>query len=350
MKQFFYAFNPNIYDEETNSDSREFWLIPLIGNVTANPFVIFKSSKEMLDGRVIADISKYTNDFFADVQTPFQNGVYLDNNLIVAFAFQVLIPIYAVNGAAQIGESSDLMEQINTFRTKRQRVSYYEGYPLSVTMFGDGFLSANTVKFKFNNEELIEIAGAGKTYITVDVKPNKEYIALQYTVEPLQANSGETIRTNTGEIIYVSSGVNAESRLLIDNKCTPSAPFYVRWINLVGGWDYFMFSCRQIITRETKQQATFKPTILNTDTATGTEYVIDKSAAQEIKAGADMISEDDFISLNDLPMSNKIQYYDKARGKWFDLLIDKSTIDKITGDTAQSVEFTFITPEPQTPF
>jgi hypothetical protein len=117
----------------------------------------------------------------------------------------------------------------------------------------------------------------------------------------------------------------------------------------MGGWDYFMFQHRQAITKEVSKQVTVKPLLQNTDTATGTEFAIDKSSTEKIKVGADMVGEDDFVSLNDLPLSNKIQYYDTVTRRWFNLLIDKGATEQINGNTAQSVEFTFIMPEPQTP-
>jgi hypothetical protein len=162
----------------------------------------------------------------------------------------------------------------------------------------------------------------------------------------------EIIVTVSGDTIWTKNG-NSPGAVLAINitpQCMPDNPFYVRWLNDMGGWEYFMFSFRQNIEKSVENQQYFHPYTRSSETAKGYVRAAWIESAEQITVGAGMLSPTEYEALSKIIYSPQIEYYNKDLGKWFTLAIEDSTIIKDTRDVTGSVEITFNLPSPQLQF
>lgn len=146
-----------------------------------------------------------------------------------------------------------------------------------------------------------------------------------------------------------------EESALLDQKpvdicILPENPFYVRWINAQAGYDYWMFGYRQFFTRSVTGAQTFKPYVLNQQTATAFEDLINIEGIEKVKVGAGTMTANEFECVSRLIYSPKIEWWNTALQVWQRILIDKGDSENDTHDTLKEIELSFVLPTPQLQF
>lgn len=347
------AFNPVIIRiQKEAGEPDEFTLAVSIAKDTYS----FNATQErdFLNNNLLFDISEVLKKSFVDyIQEQPDANIYVDGKLVTEYRLyrSVVNPgpigsvFYAVNAVVQIGESSNLQLQLGTFRTRFKRLTRYEGYPLDVSVLG--YQGGTYYNFEGQSpSEQINLP-----HFTVRVNGNHDYLTISSVVgwDPLQDQDGITITDEQGNIIYVASsdGTHELRRIYIDNKCTPEKPFYVKWINQQGGWDYWMFSFRQYKTRNTQNEETFVPTVFDQETATAFLREFYKEGIEEITVGADGLTANQYEVISKLIYSPDIQAYDTLNQKWYNLIVDGGENQDDTRSSSKSVTFTFMLPQPQ---
>lgn len=219
----------------------------------------------------------------------------LDN--IEAYIIRVESPLlttnykYVWNGVTQIGASDEL---IGTTQTLAKYLTYYEGYPLSVVKGG---------------------------VFTADV------------------------------INYDPAWTKASSEMGIEvrRECVPPSPFYVRWVNALGGVDYWMFSRNQ----------EYNPSVSNTDTydiftpdiaaAATNRRAYGIKTKSSITVGAEGVNEG-WEVLRGLPFAPIIEWYNEAAQKWINITVAKYNGEIRPELHTHSIEITFDLPNINTQF
>lgn len=138
--------------------------------------------------------------------------------------------------------------------------------------------------------------------------------------------------------------------LLVECRCVPQSPFYVRWLNRFGGIDYWMFEKRQTLQRKHDSYTDFQPYISNYSEATGTNYPCSKEVSEYVTVGAELLSENEWYEISRMLYSPVIQWYDERREVWVDIMADKGDLSMLTDNPAHSLEITFVMPQPQLQF
>jgi hypothetical protein len=167
------------------------------------------------------------------------------------------------------------------------------------------------------------------------IYPTQQYLSTPFdTIE---------LRNNINGILLYS--------LPVDNPVMPENPFYIKWINQQGGWDYWMFGYRQYKDRSVSNQQTFNPYIQDQQAAKGFTSQVWIDGVEKVKVGSEGMSQDDFDCVSKVVYSPTIQWFCEATQLWQTITVDgdgKSEND--THDILKDIELTFSLPTPQLQF
>lgn len=127
--------------------------------------------------------------------------------------------------------------------------------------------------------------------------------------------------------------------------CTPDSPFYIRWINSLGGYEHWMFSRKQTLVSDIEDSVIYEPYVdTNADVGTGSRQ-LSLVPVETITAGAEGLTTTEFEVIRKMVWSPRIEYYDPELDKWMVLTIKKGTSSKDTRSPVQSLEFEFNLPQ-----
>lgn len=273
---------------------------------------------EFLDGEVISvghdtPLTIYINTLLA--------GVILNGDTLKNY--------YPLNMSQQIGQdnnfSVDKISLCKYIRTNLKKIKRYTGYERRVaflcipSVYGAGYGQAN-----------IAIDGVGK---------------------------GNAIHLNGGRPLFLLDASVASSSIEIVNNSisdslqvevldAPEHPFYVRWVNDLAGWDYWMFDCRYVKKRKTGSRKIVERYVTDMAATSGNKQTISLEVNEEVTVGASQISEDEFECISALLYSTFVQWYDESKGKWIDIIPDGEA-SFFYGSPRTDIEITFILPDRQ---
>ena len=168
-----------------------------------------------------------------------------------------------------------------------------------------------------NNMVRIEINTKDGNKETVDLNIN----ALQHiTVE--QTISDEITDIDNIVVRAVLSLTITPIKIEFVPTCIPEHPFYVRWINMRGGYDYKMFEARHQRTLSISGNVEHQFFIEDTTAARRTHERLFFEANDSIAVGADLLSHDEFVNLSKIILSPKIEWFDHELTVWKEITID----------------------------
>lgn len=130
-------------------------------------------------------------------------------------------------------------------------------------------------------------------------------------------------------------------------RCVPRNPFYMRWINRHGGFDYWMFEKRQTYEREVKNVDTFKPYTNDFSTAHGTDIVYHKEVESKVTIGAEGLTTNEWKILSFIADSPFAQWYNEEKKLWTDIVVEKCKLVMQTDNALHGMEYTIQLPIPQ---
>lgn len=258
-----------------------------------------------------------------------ENFVVADSALFVRYSVDAIIQILdfvALNAVVQIGESTDLSSKEGEVLTTKPMLTYYKGYPLDYSILAgeEGVITPNGTT---------PANGVSRVYVL-------QGLLLLLTED------GTPILTEEGEYIYLYGGSQdfAGAPIKIVERCVPSAPFYVRWINTEGGVDYWMFQRsqeRSVGVSDVERARVYVPYPAEAST---NQRTVAFSTTNEVKVGATMLGKGDFDALRKLPLSPLVEWWNEATQKWVGLNIESFELNYSTGQPLHDVEMTFALP------
>jgi len=139
----------------------------------------------------------------------------------------------------------------------------------------------------------------------------------------------------------------------INRKSDDKNPFFVRWLNPLGGFDSWLFGTRQTYSLDVEDVDIFEPVINYLQVANGLQQVTRKEAFAFITVGAEGLTQEDVIGIGYILQSPLIYWIDgDPTANDFQTLIVgvKPGSYKVydNGDGRHSIEITFILPKRQT--
>jgi len=292
-----------------------------------------KLCAESIGGVTIYDASAVVRNWFAKHLSDDNADIVSDGALFVRFVVKGLggvnssYQFLAVNAVAQIGDDSSLVALDSKALTKMPEITLYEGYPLDYSVLSGtlpfttplGNTSAMSVcRIKIGDTAFSTLADSGNNDITV----------------------------SESTLIYLAKKMGVR----VVSKNIPPQPFYVRWINQLGGVDYYMFSTQQKVQATVKSSNAHSAYAPDTKSARTNTKVYSITTENKVTVGADNVANDVFSVLSRLPFSPMIEWYNEELSKWIALGISKFDGQENTRSNTNNIEITFNLPNINTQF
>lgn len=270
-----------------------------------------KFSAESFKGVTSFDVSAVVRLWFApelaDSGGPqaWREDEYADPRLFTRFSVRGLgglgtsYDFMAINAVAQIGESSDMGSYRGQVLSRRKRFELYDGFPFDYSALDERMIDNSTGVIR------LPVPGDGR------------HAADGYGISIVPA-------------------------------CVPPQPFYVRWINRLGGVEYFMFGRRQTQKAAVKGASAYDLYAPDPYRAATNRRTYALTTENTVTVGADGVPEDVHAVLSELPFSPTIEWYAKTDsatgGRWVELTVSKFDGSVDTGSRTHSIEITFQLP------
>lgn len=289
-------------------------------------------------GVIRIDISQYVRRLFSSWTHEIDGSpLYADRLFRYKWTISVInvvqeLMVYAqgtaINAVVQVGEDPNLTKQRGTFRTEFPDLRKYRGYELSVGI-------------------IPPLATDGRPKINSLYIENKEFVDHCLFNISNQEKLTLAIEKQGGWIPFDSILQELKVKQIF---CTPNNPFYVRWINQMGGYDYWMFSKRQVFTNKTDNKKTFRPYIYNIKEAQTTTELYKFDVTEQVVVGAEQLKNEYFKPLSKIILSPQIEWYNESTSKWIRIYVADYDFDYNTAKSSQDIEITFNLPDKQLQF
>lgn len=203
----------------------------------------------------------------------------------------------------------------NNFLVRSERLTKYDGYPLSVVVscgFQDG--QSNAVEVSDSDGNTLTLTQDGKLSV----------------VEVDCCFAGDDVTR-----VDIRYGIRA-FEIDVDEGCVPEKPYYIRWVNSLGGYECRMYRGGE--RKDEREERTFEPYPF------GDEYVTQPwgiEAKREQVIWHDCDSEEEVEICREIAASEIVQRYDTDSGTWKDIHLDKVEITSGNGSRA-TIELTII--------
>ena len=259
------------------------------------------------DGRTIIDgcILHYT-DSAISTQVEINGGTY-----------------WFLRGVAQAGKKRSAIPWV--FMMTKTALQWYEGYELGVVFCvenPDG-LDWDVVSGDINGE--IE-------------QGNHHHSEIQRAVVFTDL-SRSPLSIGWGNIIGIKFNDEMKDAVALQKKRVPAHPFYVRWINELGGYDYHMFECNQQHAYELASQTTY-----DMQDGDGQQVVLEKTGNHTIEVSSGLITRQNAIAIAKLVLSPDIRWYDEQAGQWIRITASQQSISLKTEHPTSEVVLKFVLP------
>lgn len=128
----------------------------------------------------------------------------------------------------------------------------------------------------------------------------------------------------------------------VQTGCVPESPFYVRWLNSLGGYDYKMFSRRKTWEEEVSDlenvQKSGRDKFDTQETIYAEGYIY-------VTVGEDGLPFEEWDILRRLARSPFIEWWDEATRHWHRIVLESgSSVEWDSSSGLGSLEFTFQLP------
>lgn len=275
-------------------------------------------------------------------------GFAIDYSLISAYAYRGIGERkfnvrYASRGVRARGYNANFNESylglVLTDRVldndRNLYVKKYFGYPYYVTLLPKGFRGSPRVatsidvriKLHDDAEKQFDISTRLDFPLVYEFEDEADYVKL---------------RPSGG---YLSQAWNI---IFVDTE-VPCNPFYIRWINLKGGWDTYMFEQHKKYTQEVDRGDQYVLANSGDPSASQTRGELAPEFKNIVQAGAEQLDENDFNLLKGIALSPLVQRYNYSVKAWQRVLVNDTdlTWDTKTPRNTVSYEFQLIDEQTQ---
>ena len=228
-----------------------------------------------------------------------------------------------VRGVAQAGRMRKAVPWV--FMMTKTALQWYEGYELGVVFCvenPDG-LDWDVVSGDINGE--IEQGHHAHSQI------QRAVVFTDLSTPPFS--------TGWGNLIGIKFGGEMKDAVALQKKSVPAHPFYVRWINELGGYDYHMFACNQQHAYELASQTTY-----DMQDGDGQQVGLEKTGNHTIEVSSGMVTRQNAIAIAKLVLSPDIRWYDEQAGQWIRITAEQQSISLKTEHPTSEVVLKFVLP------
>jgi hypothetical protein len=315
------------------------------------------------------DVSKIVQAMFTDLSTYNENSYFNDASLYAGFTIKyaesyytaegVLVQsewfytdkFFAVRGVVQIPENPNYYDSVYNLLIYDQG-ALFSSTGLLLTMFTDRILPVwagypRDVAFimtEFSDTISLNRYASGVENITAATQDGV-YPGYVARLE-LSTNPGHTYPWTTVYLRDYAHNTHACSQVYtLDNRTAGRNPFYIRWRNPLGGFDYWLFEKRQEITATSSDTQTVERDLTLFSSARSTHKVYRRRGSLSYLVGATNLSAVEWEALNSIQLSSRIEYWDGTN--WIEIIPEDGDNLLINDKPAGEIEYQFFFPERQ---
>jgi hypothetical protein len=230
---------------------------------------------------------------------------------------------------------------------------FFVGFPMSLSFLGnstltdfDEFIIRYTIQ---------ETDGSLNTFDT-DPIIFTEFISLARINIPQALTTHLTDISNNGKKVTIRFGHLYLGELLdclapitlnvkrpLEQSCNT---FYVRWLNSLGGWDYWLFEHKIYEALKVDNGNNYQSYFDNISDISDFENVTFKNVSPAVQVGSDTLTSNEAEGLKVLTTSPKVYWYNEEFSKWIGVIVQPGTFNiRSTKDNYFNVELTFVKPQ-----
>ena len=235
----------------------------------------------------------------------------------------------ALNAVAQVGESADMAAYAGAVLTTLPTLKLYNGFPFDYSVLAGA------------SQITLENGGVApaRSVVRVGFDEDNDY-------DVLQDDGGNNIVNEDGQLILLLPSFDIPVNVL----CIPPKPFWVRWVNALGGIDYFMFAKHRTRRPSVKSSSIYRPYVGDNAAARTNRVPYGVSTEHELTCGAENLTRVEYASLGWLPFSPYIEYWDADASRWVRISTAKYSGNLDEWDERKPFEITFALPDINTQF
>lgn len=230
---------------------------------------------------------------------------------------------FFVRGVAQAGRKRNAVPWV--FLMTKTALQWYEGYELGVV-----FCVENP---DANDWDVV----SGDIHGDIEQGFNNHSDIKQAVV--FTDLSTPPLSTGWGNLIGIKFNGEMQDAVSLHKMRRPAHPFYVRWINELGGYDYHMFACNQQYTVELSSQTTY-----DMQDGDGQQIVLEKTGNHTIEVSSGLVTRQNAIAIAKLVMSPDIRLYDEQSSQWIRITAPQQSISLQTEQPTSEVVLKFVLP------
>jgi hypothetical protein len=277
---------------------------------------------------------------------------------------------YCVAGAFQIGDPDngyynkyfgnfygssfypDLMPQ---WMTQFEKPVYFYGFPFTLS-----FLANATMNFGY--EDYIARVQFTQADGTIDYFDSptfvlNDFISLaklniaELLLNPLQLGLDQRTksilfrfgRIESNMFLDAFAPITFNFKRALEQSCNT---FYVRWLNTLGGWDYWLFEHKIYEAFNVENGNNYESYFDSISDITDFENVTLKNVSPAVQVGSSTLTKNEAEGLKVLPTSPKIYWYNEELSKWIGVIVEPGTFNiRSTKDDYFNVELSFVKPK-----
>lgn len=235
----------------------------------------------------------------------------------------------ALNAVAQVGEDTDMSAYVGAVLTTLPTLKLYNGFPFDYSVL------AGAADITLENGG----TAPARSVVRVGFDEDSDY-------DVLQDHEGNNIVNEDGQLILLLPSFDIPVNVL----CIPPKPFWVRWVNALGGIDYFMFAKHRTRKPQVKSSSIYRPFVGDNSAARTNRVPYGVSTEHELTCGAENLTRTEYASLGWLPFSPYIEYWDADASRWVRISTAKYSGNLDEWDERKPFEITFALPDINTQF
>jgi hypothetical protein len=150
-------------------------------------------------------------------------------------------------------------------------------------------------------------------------------------------------RGSGGLFIDAFAPITLNVKRSIEQSCNT---FYVRWLNTLGGWDYWLFEGKIYEGFKVENGNNYESYFDEISTISDFENVTLKNVSPAVQVGSNTLTKNEAEGLKVLPTSPKIYWYNEDLSKWIGVRVEPGTFNiRSTKEDYFNVELTFVKPK-----
>lgn len=140
-------------------------------------------------------------------------------------------------------------------------------------------------------------------------------------------------------VLSFKKGSAVEGKINVHEAEVPAHPFYIRWINHLGGYDYFMFACNHKRKLSLTANEYYEP--YGSDGVTRSYH---KAAKEAVEVSTGIVDKQTLDALARMPLSPDIRWYKESTREWVPIQIESGDTEIMVEQPTGELLFSFIVP------